>query len=357
MRQKCSKRHNSSTAPSAISPTHATNRMFACSYFGCGAGDLMNALTALGYATQGCDIVIYSEVAASDRVKKIAERPYRLPFEDDRFDVVVSTSVLEHVQNPEECMAEISRVLKPGGSAMHLMPTKHYLPSEPHIFVPLANFFWPRCPTWWFALWALLGWRAPFQKELTWRETVARNRDFFERHTNYLTPRRYDEISRRYFAESDWPMEFYIAHADGGYAALVRRLPFPRLSGCDFARIPDGVPGAAQAANMTPIDRQSRDILCFSGFDGTTMPAAGWTAAAGLRSLVRPSKDNTAGEALRCSRRDKRRPVRLARRPTICCGRPRRWRRSCASARRRPTRRAAFRMRPSRISGMPGSGT
>jgi SAM-dependent methyltransferase len=199
--------------------------------FGCGAGDLMNALAARGYATRGCDIVIYKEVAASDRVKEIARQPYRLPFEDDHFDIVVSTSVLEHVQNPEECMTEISRVLKPGGFAMHLMPTKYYLPLEPHIFVPLANFFWPRCPTWWFSVWALLGWRSPAQQKLTWRETVAQNREFLENHTNYLTTRRYDEISRQYFAESDWPMEFYIAHANGGYAKLARRLPFPRLWG------------------------------------------------------------------------------------------------------------------------------
>jgi SAM-dependent methyltransferase len=198
--------------------------------FGCGAGGLMSALSTLGYDSCGCDIVISPEVVNPNRIWKI-EQPYRLPFEDGSFDIVVSTSVLEHVRNLDQTMAEICRVLKPGGVAMHIMPTKYYMPSEPHIFVPLANFFWPHCPTWWLALWALLGLRIPSQKELTWRETVAQNREFLGNCTNYLTPRRYEVVSRRHFATSEWPMVFYIAHAYGRFATLARHLPFPRLWG------------------------------------------------------------------------------------------------------------------------------
>jgi SAM-dependent methyltransferase len=199
--------------------------------FGCGAGEMMNALSAIGYQTFGCDIVLYREVANSERVRLIGNEPYRIPFDDNYFDIVASTSVLEHARNPPEYMPEICRVLKPGGYAMHIMPARHYLPSEPHIFVPLANFFWPRCPTWWFALWALLGWRAPFQKTLSWRETVAKNKEFYDNCTIYMPTRQYDELSRRFFAQHQWPMEFYIAHAYGGFAALARRMPLPRLWG------------------------------------------------------------------------------------------------------------------------------
>ena len=38
-----------------------------------------------------------------------------LPFIDNCFDAVLSLNVLEHVKNPFQCAAEISRVLKPGG--------------------------------------------------------------------------------------------------------------------------------------------------------------------------------------------------------------------------------------------------
>lgn len=47
-----------------------------------------------------------------DLVETSAER---LPFEDARFDTVVSTLVLCTVADPERVLAEVARVLKPGG--------------------------------------------------------------------------------------------------------------------------------------------------------------------------------------------------------------------------------------------------
>jgi len=38
-----------------------------------------------------------------------------LPWEDSYFDVVVCVDVLEHVKDPSRAIAEIARVLKPGG--------------------------------------------------------------------------------------------------------------------------------------------------------------------------------------------------------------------------------------------------
>ena len=40
----------------------------------------------------------------------------QLPFPDDVFDHVLLLDVLEHIPDPERCLAEIFRVLKPGGS-------------------------------------------------------------------------------------------------------------------------------------------------------------------------------------------------------------------------------------------------
>lgn len=51
----------------------------------------------------GCDI--------STRTGRAEE----IPFEDETFDLVVATSVMEHVENLERSLAEIFRVLLPGG--------------------------------------------------------------------------------------------------------------------------------------------------------------------------------------------------------------------------------------------------
>ncbi len=42
--------------------------------------------------------------------------PTKLPFEDARFDAVLSCGVLEHVQDPSGSLSEIRRVLRPGGT-------------------------------------------------------------------------------------------------------------------------------------------------------------------------------------------------------------------------------------------------
>jgi ubiquinone/menaquinone biosynthesis C-methylase UbiE len=39
-----------------------------------------------------------------------------LPFADERFEVVVSTASIHHWKDPDRGLAEIYRVLKPGGT-------------------------------------------------------------------------------------------------------------------------------------------------------------------------------------------------------------------------------------------------
>jgi SAM-dependent methyltransferase len=45
-----------------------------------------------------------------------------MPFEDGRFDLVVCSHVLEHVPDDRLAMREIARVLRPGGSAVLMVP-------------------------------------------------------------------------------------------------------------------------------------------------------------------------------------------------------------------------------------------
>ena len=47
---------------------------------------------------------------------------HQIPLEENRFDVVFCNHVMEHVEDPIQCMKEIYRVMKPGGWAIMQVP-------------------------------------------------------------------------------------------------------------------------------------------------------------------------------------------------------------------------------------------
>ncbi len=60
-----------------------------------------------------------------------------IPFPDDHFDAILCTEVLEHAQQPEALIAEMHRVLRPGGSALLTVPFSarvHHIPYDFHRF-------------------------------------------------------------------------------------------------------------------------------------------------------------------------------------------------------------------------------
>jgi SAM-dependent methyltransferase len=202
--------------------------------FGCGRGSLVNNLKPFGYEVFGCDIEEFwrdSELANTDFFGKINLSPYQLPFSDNYFDVVISTSVLEHAQNTKEVFLEIKRVLKPNGVAMHMFGAKWYLPVEPHIYVPFANYFWPKCPRWWFKAWAILGVRNEYQKDLSWRQTAELNYQFCVDSLAYYTNKFYRKLSGDIFGDFQNPMIFYVKNSGGGVSKIARYLPFLKFWG------------------------------------------------------------------------------------------------------------------------------
>jgi ubiquinone/menaquinone biosynthesis C-methylase UbiE len=68
-----------------------------------------------------------------------------IPFSDNTFDVVFSTNVLEHVENPVKVLSEALRVLKPGGILQIIYPNYHsYYDGHYNIFhppIPSNKFF------------------------------------------------------------------------------------------------------------------------------------------------------------------------------------------------------------------------
>ena len=102
--------------------------------FGCGEGGIVYHLRKQGFKAFGVDIVKdYENVqkrceeeglveADEDAFRLIDMSNYKIPFDDNTFDVIISDQVFEHVQNYPEALAEIKRILKPGGSSLHIIP-------------------------------------------------------------------------------------------------------------------------------------------------------------------------------------------------------------------------------------------
>jgi SAM-dependent methyltransferase len=68
----------------------------------------------------------------------------KIPYENDRFDVVFCDNVLEHLDDPLQVFREVARVLKPGGIFLFKTPNKwHYMPTiarlTPHGFHQFIN--------------------------------------------------------------------------------------------------------------------------------------------------------------------------------------------------------------------------
>ena len=90
---------------------------------GCGGGFTCEFMAKRGAQVSGVDISEVSVATAQSHAKESGlEIDYRiskgekLPHEDNTFDVVTCVDVLEHVEDVDQVVREIHRVLKPGGT-------------------------------------------------------------------------------------------------------------------------------------------------------------------------------------------------------------------------------------------------
>lgn len=181
--------------------------------FGCGAGETVLELQHLGFQAYGCDFnSVIDNAGSSDTIKKIETDPYKLPFEDSKFDYIYSNQVFEHVQNYSESLVEIRRVLKPEGCCVHIFPARNK-PIEVHVFVPFSSTI---RSYYWLLFWAKIGIRNPFQINKSAIDTAKDNQQYLNKYTNYLTKQQLSQEFGNHFHNVIFCESSFLKHTKRG---------------------------------------------------------------------------------------------------------------------------------------------
>jgi 2-polyprenyl-3-methyl-5-hydroxy-6-metoxy-1,4-benzoquinol methylase len=90
---------------------------------GCGNGETLESMVALGWQAEGLDIDPVAVQVASARGLKVRQGTLQSQqFADASFDAVVMSHVIEHVHDPVSMAQECNRILKPGGRLVVITP-------------------------------------------------------------------------------------------------------------------------------------------------------------------------------------------------------------------------------------------
>ena len=105
--------------------------------FGAGTGSLIGMLRESGFdgAITGADILPKPELPGTGVSWIEGDLNERLPAADASFDAIISTEVIEHLENPRAVFREFRRLLRPGGALLVTTPNQESLRSLLSLFV------------------------------------------------------------------------------------------------------------------------------------------------------------------------------------------------------------------------------
>lgn len=117
--------------------------------FGCGNAETVRFGLTQGLDIYGTDVFYEAQVDMRSKLKEdglLDKRVFELvdghniPFPDNYFDVIFSNQVIEHLEDIDSGLDEMSRVLKDDGVMISLFPSKETI-IEGHCRIPLAHRF------------------------------------------------------------------------------------------------------------------------------------------------------------------------------------------------------------------------
>ena len=172
--------------------------------YGCGRAKTVEILRSRDVCAYGCDVFYeggnYRQLVGRTLFDEGIVREMKddtIPFPDEFFDVVVSNQVFEHVPDLNVVLAEINRVLKPGGALLALFPDAGCW-REGHCGLPFIHWFHPRSDlrVYYAVLLRLLG----FGLHTDNKGAVQWSRDFCKWIDSWTHYRHYKEIKAAFAA-------------------------------------------------------------------------------------------------------------------------------------------------------------
>src|SRR5580658_10270443 len=219
--------------------------------YGCGQGVLVQMLRSAGCDCYGCDAFVQVGKAPRDYVLErewfgtlIRDMPDgKIPFAAEAFDIVVNNQVIEHVEDLELTLAELHRVLKPGGLVLSVFPHKSVW-REGHCGVAFVHWFPKRSRARLYYATACRALGFGYHKEkLGSIGAWARNRcQYLDEQTFYRTlPEIHRQFGRYFRNVRHWEAS-YLRERLGARARFLRPIPDPILvaavragAGCVFS--------------------------------------------------------------------------------------------------------------------------
>jgi ubiquinone/menaquinone biosynthesis C-methylase UbiE len=132
-----------------------------------------------------------------------------IDFPGESFDLVVNNQVMEHVVDLPGTLAEIDRVLKPGGAVLSVFPSSDVF-REGHIGIPFAHWFAKGSRARFYYTWVLrsLGFGTWKQQAPTCRQWAIDKLEWIDSYTHYRSRHEIFSAFDRFFTnelrESDY---------------------------------------------------------------------------------------------------------------------------------------------------------